>query len=356
MSLHNFVYSNLRNVYQTRKDEIIKKQEEENHEIRTKLYELQTQLSFAQQHCPNRMIRIQEMIQECQQQLKQDRLQIFEQNCMVYLEKVNNQNMTLYDIERFYETMGIIYRPNNYLNATKHENGNGNGNGNGYGNGSHDNVYICSTCDVQRYFDEYEAYCICPNCGNSVANQRDSHETEENLQHTIQFEYDRMNHLREYLNQIIKAEENVSTIPKHIIRGIKRLILRENIKNRAMITPRRIKDWLKRDLKMPKYSEKVYSILYAVCKIRPPKITKHVETKFYEMFDKIQKPFAKHVPAGRVHFFNYGHLLRKFSELLDQRHLLSVFPSLKGTDRIHFQDEIWKKCCQDCGWKYIPSV
>jgi hypothetical protein len=354
MSLHSFVYSNLRSVYQTRKDEIIKEIQTEINDLRVKNDELKQELYISQQHYPNRMIRIQEMIHENIQKIKYQqeiRLQQFEENCQGYLEQIQNQSMDIYDIERFYETMGVLYRPNVYLNATKYESK--------YESKSFvydSNKYICSICDTPRIFDEYLAYCICPKCGNSVANQRDIRETEENLQHTIQFEYDRMNHLREYLNQIIKAEENVASIPKSVIRGIKRQILRENIKNRAMITPKRIKDWLKRDLKMPKYSEKVYSILFAVCKIRPPKITKQVEAKFYEMFEKIQKPFARHVPTGRVHFFNYGHLLRKFSELLDQRHLLSVFPSLKGTDRIHFQDEIWKKCCQDNGWKYIPSV
>ena len=29
--------------------------------------------------------------------------------------------MDIYDIERFYETMGVLYRPNVYLNATKYE-------------------------------------------------------------------------------------------------------------------------------------------------------------------------------------------------------------------------------------------
>jgi hypothetical protein len=90
--------------------------------------------------------------------------------------------------------------------------------------------------------------------------------------------------------------------------------------------------------------------------VRPPKIPATLVDKFFEMFAQVEKAFAKHVPPGRIHFFNYGYILRKFSELLDQRHLLSVFTVLKGTDRVHFQDDIWKKCCTELGWKFIPSI
>ena len=46
----------------------------------------------------------------------------------------------------------------------------------------------------------------------------------------------------------------------------------------------------------------------------------------------------------------------KFNELLDQNHLLHLFPILKGQDRVHFQDELFEKCCKDLGLKYIPSI
>jgi hypothetical protein len=173
---------------------------------------------------------------------------------------------------------------------------------------------------------------------------------------TMQFEYDRINHFRECLNQIIKAVENIPSIDRKVFRFIKRQIMKERITNRAMITRKRIKDWLKRDKSMNKHSERVFSILYQVCKIRPPKIPKALEQKFYEMFSDIQKPFGRHVPAGRTHFFNYSFILRKFCELLGQDQLVPVFDILKGIDRVHYQDEIWKRCCIDKGWKFIPSV
>jgi hypothetical protein len=193
-------------------------------------------------------------------------------------------------------------------------------------------------------------------CGHALPFHKDAGDSGETLQYTMQFEYDRVNHFRECLNQIIKAVENIPSIDRKVFRYIKQQIIKERITNRAMITRRRIKDWLKRDKSMNKYSERVFSILYAVCKIRPPKISKALEQKFYEMFHDIQKPFSKHVPAGRTHFFNYSFILRKFCELLGQDQLVPVFDILKGVDRVHFQDEIWKRCCAEKGWKFIPSI
>lgn len=356
--LQGFVYANLRAVYQNRLLEVQAQALVRREGLVKDLERHERDLQFARSHCPNRVTRIVERVSEVQQELKRidegAHVVEIEQACQPYLAMLEQQSMDLLDVERFYSAMGVLFRANHFVNA------------------SHThlhlqtptsansleslNLHVCPECDVARVYDEYEAYAICPRCGNAVPFQRESHDSEDTMQYTIQFEYDRANHLREYLNQIIKAEENVASIPKCVIRGIKRQILKERITNRAMITPRRIKEWLKRDLKMSKYSEKVYSILFAVCKVRPPKIPKALEEMFYEMFEQVQKPFARHVPVGRVHFFNYGYLVRKFSELLGQRHLLPVFPILKGTDRVHFQDDIWKKCCADLGWQFIPSI
>lgn len=349
--MNSFVYKNLYNVYQNRLKEIRIQQTLDLQEHIKNLDDLKQQFQFASEHCQNRCIRIDENIHKIKSQidyLQNDGLvQDFLAKTQTQLIAIQEQTLKNTDIESFYETLGVIYRPNVYEFENKNIKNS---------NAVKIDRNICQNCNVPRFHDEYEAFSICPNCNNCIHFQRDSNDPDETMQYTIQFEYERLNHLRECLNQIIKAEDSANTIPNHVIRGIKRQILKERIKNRSMITPKRIREWLKRDLKMSKYSEKVYSILFRICKIRPPKIPKALEEKFYEMFEQVNKPFAKHVPHGRVHFFNYFYLLRKFSELLDQRHLLHIFKILKGTDRVHFQDEIWKKCCAELGWKFIPSI
>jgi hypothetical protein len=341
--------------------QLIKKNESLIAQYESDFINYKTEYTWALSNCPNVCIRLKEFMDDLQSKIDylktNDSIDEFKKSCEPYLELINTQKITTNEIKQFHDVLGVLYRPNQLVSSSI--NGGGNNSTNNTSNGTQmitSNLHICPRCNEPRYYDEYEAYSICPKCGNSVPFQRESNDVEETMQYTIQFEYDRENHLREYLNQIIKAVENAKTLPKSLIRGIKKQILKERITNRAMITPKRIKDWLKRDLKMSKYSEKVYSILYVVCKVMPPQIPKALEEKYYEMFAQIQVPFAKHVPAGRVHFFNYGYLLRKFNELLDQPHLLPVFPILKGADRVHFQDVIFEKCCKDLGWKFIPSI
>jgi predicted nucleic acid-binding Zn-ribbon protein len=359
--MQNYYYASLKNIYNTSLQCKIKKNEALIESYEQELSEYKKEYSWALTKCPNICIRLKEYIDDLTNKIerckKQESIDEFKKKCEPYLQLIQEQRITPWEVKKYHDVLGMLYRPNNLMN-----NGGGNSSNNNNNNNTNEqlnsniNLHICARCNEARYYDEYEAFSICPKCGHSVAFQRDSNEAEETMQYTIQFEYDRENHLREYLNQIIKAVENAKTLPKSLIRGIKRQILKERITNRTMITPKRIKEWLKRDLKMSKYSEKVYSILYVVCKIMPPQIPKALEEKYYEMFAQIQVPFAKHVPAGRVHFFNYGYLLRKFNELLDQTHLLPVFPILKGADRVHFQDVIFEKCCKDLGWKFIPSI
>lgn len=43
-------------------------------------------------------------------------------------------------------------------------------------------------------------------------------------------------------------------------------------------------------------------------------------------------------------------------ELLGQDHLLRFFPLLKSKQKLHEQDKIWVKICEDLQWEFIASV
>lgn len=345
----------IRQIFQSAEQEVKKSWEAERTEIRATLGQLQNELHFASEHCPNRCVCIRARMDECELALRQDKVDLFQSRCKPFMDRVDQ--LTSLETEELFRRMGVVYKPSSSSSISG-----------GVGSGGvgilsppsstppSSDLYICTKCDEVRVCDEFEAFSVCMKCGHALPFHKDTGEAAETLQYTMQFEYDRVNHFRECLNQIIKAVENIPSIDRKVFRFIKRQIIKERITNRAMITRRRIKDWLKRDKNMNKYSERVFSILYAVCKIRPPKISKALEQKFYEMFHDIQKPFSKHVPPGRTHFFNYSFILRKFCELLGQDQLVPVFDILKGVDRVHFQDEIWKRCCAERGYKFIPSI
>jgi hypothetical protein len=335
----------IRQIYTAAREECVRSWNQEQQELHALRSQLVDELTFATEHCPNRVTRIREQLDECDAKLKTDKIELFDVRCKPLMDRVDQLSQD--EVEELFRFMGVIYRPSVQQQSTLPA---------FVSAEQASDLYICSKCDEVRVCDEFEAFSVCMKCGHALPFHKESGESAETLQYTMQFEYDRVNHFRECLNQIIKAVENIPSIDRKVFRFIKRQIMKERITNRAMVTRRRVKDWLKRDKSMNKYSERVFSILYAVCKIRPPKISKALEQKFYEMFHDIQKPFSKHVPPGRTHFFNYSFILRKFCELLGQDQLVPVFDMLKGVDRVHFQDEIWKRCCAEKGYRFIPSI
>ena len=340
----------IRQIHQSARDNLVRTSMETQVTLQKEVKRLQIELSFAEEHCTNRCPSIRAEIETVQQKLSEDEVLKFDTISQPFLYRIDELKQT--ELEEWFRKIHVIY---NFQGPVKFSPSSPNNNHSHNPNNNND-LYVCAKCDEVRVCDEFEAFSVCMKCGHALPFHKDVGDAGETLQYTMQFEYDRVNHFRECLNQIIKAVENIPSIDRKVFRYIKQQIIKERITNRAMITRRRIKDWLKRDKSMNKYSERVFSILYAVCKIRPPKISKALEQKFYEMFHDIQKPFSKHVPAGRTHFFNYSFILRKFCELLGQDQLVPVFDILKGVDRVHFQDEIWKRCCAEKGWKFIPSI
>jgi hypothetical protein len=343
------MFQQIRSVCSVRRTNLQQFIERTSEQCTEQIKSLEDEYKVAEVRYPNRTVRIREIIAQKHAEIERNNAELvkFDHTCEAFLQRASSEELEHHEIQHFYDFIGVVgnfHGPKNVSSSIHH----------------HPNRtrmdYICTHCDEQRIFDEFEAFAVCPKCGDSVPYQRELYEVDEGMNYTIQFEYERQTHLREYINQIVKAEENASSVPMDIIRGIKRQILKERITDRSVITPRRVNNWLKNELNKSKYAEKKWSILFIVCKVRPPNIPATLVDKFFEMFAQVERAFAKHVPPGRIHFFNYGYILRKFSELLDQRHLLTVFTVLKGTDRVHFQDDIWKKCCAELGWKFIPSI
>lgn len=352
----------IRNAYESVRKDRIAQISSELRSVSDEIQKSQEELSFATAHCPNRIFSIQAELHELNQRkvylLSNEPLRELEEIAEPFLSK---DSLTQNEIDTFFNKIGVIGQqgPPSFVTTTSATSSFTTTTSSASSSSDaalNNDLYMCMRCDEVRTRDEFQAFSICRKCGHAVPFHKEGGEATETLQYTMQFEYDRINHFRECLNQIIKAVENIPSIDKRVFRYVKRQIMKERIHEREKITRKRIKDWLKRDKHMNKHSERVFSILYHICKVRPPKISKPLEQKFYEMFHEIQKPFGKHVPPGRTHFFNYSFILRKFSELLGQDQLVPVFDILKGIDRVHFQDEIWKRCCADKGWKFFPSV
>ena len=85
-------------------------------------------------------------------------------------------------------------------------------------------------------------------------------------------------------------------------------------------------------------------------------MSSELEEKLCNLFNEIQKPYAKYCPKDRVNFLNYYYTLYKLCELINERSFLPYFPMLKDREKRIEQDQIWKKICEELGWKFIPTL
>jgi hypothetical protein len=85
-------------------------------------------------------------------------------------------------------------------------------------------------------------------------------------------------------------------------------------------------------------------------------MTPELENQLRRMFQLIQAPFLQHAPPQRRNFLSYAYVIHKFLQLLGEDEYIVHFPLLKSRQKLHAQDQIWKKICQTLKWEFIPSL
>ena len=167
------------------------------------------------------------------------------------------------------------------------------------------------------------------------------------------FSYKRINHYQEWLNQIQGKE--TTDIPEEVFDKIMLELKVQRITNMKDINRQKIKDILKK-LKINKYYEHIPYILNRITGIPNPNLTPELEEKLRNMFRDIQVPFLKHSPLNRKNFLSYSYVIHKFIQILGKNEYMKYFPLLKSREKLHQQEEIWKKICVDLKWPFIRSI
>ena len=111
-----------------------------------------------------------------------------------------------------------------------------------------------------------------------------------------------------------------------------------------------------RKLKLTKYMENFYYILFAVTGKQPPYIKREIEDKIVRMFKMINRVWCSIEKDKRRSFLNYYYILFKLLELMGQTELLPSVPLLRTRLRLHQHDFIWKKVCDELGWAWRQTV
>lgn len=219
---------------------------------------------------------------------------------------------------------------------------------------NNDNLELCKKCNTQMISLQYDAIIICETCGfqESLLVEQNRPILKHNNKETSHYSYKRINHFREWCNQVQGKES--TDIPDEIFEKIVNEIKKEKILDTKKITYSKMREILKR-LRINKYYEHINYIINRINGIPTPQFSPNLEEKLCSMFKDIQAPFLRHCPKDRKNFLSYSYVLYKFFQILGLKQYLKYFPLLKSREKLYVQDQIWKKICEDLNYEFIPS-
>lgn len=220
---------------------------------------------------------------------------------------------------------------------------------------NNEEVEICKNCKTQLTCLQHDAIMICNNCGYQelLLVEQNRPILKQNTKDTSHFSYKRINHFREWCNQVQGKES--TDIPDEIFEKILNEIKKEKIEDTKTITYNKMREILKR-LRINKYYEHINYIINRINGIPTPQFSPELEEKLCNMFRDIQGPFLKYCPKDRKNFLSYSYVLYKFFQLLGLNEYLKYFPLLKSREKLYVQDQIWKKICEELNYEVIPSL
>jgi hypothetical protein len=218
-----------------------------------------------------------------------------------------------------------------------------------------EDIEICKNCKNQMTCLQHDAIIICDKCGYQelLLVEQNRPILKQNTKDTSHFSYKRINHFREWCNQVQGKES--TDIPDEIFEKILTEIKKEKIVDTKSITYNKMRDILKR-LRINKYYEHINYIINRINGIPTPQFSQELEDKLCNMFRNIQAPFLKHCPKDRKNFLSYSYVLYKFFQILGLHEYLKYFPLLKSREKLYVQDQIWKKICLELNYEIIPSL
>ena len=213
--------------------------------------------------------------------------------------------------------------------------------------------YHCNSENVNELTNDGILYCTDCNTIDYIIIDNERPSYKDPPKEISYFSYNRINHFNEWINQTQGKE--TTDIPEEVFDKIYLELKKNKINNMAILNYDKIKAILKK-IKVNKYYEHIPYILNRITGRVNPQLTPELEEKLRNMFKEIQVPFLKHSPQNRKNFLSYSYVLHKFLEILGEYKYLPYFPLLKSREKLHQQEQTWKKICEELNWEFIRSI
>lgn len=215
---------------------------------------------------------------------------------------------------------------------------------------------FCAQCNIPMRLAPHRALMVCVKCGcfsSYIDGTTNSMAYGDEIEISSMYCYKRLNHFRLQLAQLQATE--TTEVPQKIIDKVLEELNGRGVKKPEDVTIKMIREILKK-MKQRKCYDHIPQIYSRVTGIPPVRLTPELEEKLRLMFINIQEPFEKHCPPGRRNFLSYKFLLYKMFQLLGLDELLPYMTLLKGKDKLMKQDAIYRECCKELDWTFIPSL
>ncbi len=106
------------------------------------------------------------------------------------------------------------------------------------------------------------------------------------------------------------------------------------------------------ELRLTKYMENFYFILFTVTGKQPPYIKREIGDKILRTLKMMDRRCCTIEKDRRINFLNYYFITYKLLELMGQTELMLQVPLLKTRLRLRQHDIIWNKVCDKLGWTW----
>ena len=208
----------------------------------------------------------------------------------------------------------------------------------------------CPRCTQKLLLCAAKAIMTCPECGYAVT-YLDASTTATSFDEVVtlsQYSYKRINHFSMYL-ALVQGKEAHRVADDVVSAVMEDLYRRQGIVDAAEVTPKRVRDALRR-LRLRRAYDHVVQVTARISGRKPNRLTPQMEEQLRTLFLQMQPAFQKHAPSSRTNFLSYPYVMYRLFQLLKLEHMLDSITLLKGRDKLEANDAIYTRMCSTLGW------